>query len=127
MPKRISRGKTIPDRPLLQRIMAAIGAAATVATVAVLAHEALRPAAPPALSARIGEVQPTAAGYVATVVVDNAGRETAAAVDLEGALGDQTATATLAYVPGRGRATAYLRFDADPRAAAVSVKGWSEP
>jgi hypothetical protein len=41
--------------------------------------------------------------------------------------GDQTATATLDYVPGRGHATAYMRFDADPRAAVVTVKGWSAP
>ena len=51
----------------------------------------------------------------------------AAGVDIEGVLGDQTATATLDYVPGRGRAKAYLRFDADPSRAAVSVKGWSAP
>ena len=48
-------------------------------------------------------------------------------MDIEGVLGDQTATASLDYVPGHGHAKAYLRFDADPRAAAVSVKGWSAP
>ena len=72
-------------------------------------------------------IQSTAAGHVATVLVRNDGDDTAAAVDIEGVLGDQTATATLDYVPAHGHARAYLRFDGDPRAATVAVKGWSAP
>ncbi|MDQ1154438.1 hypothetical protein [Brevundimonas sp. SORGH_AS_0993] len=107
--------------------MAALGAGVTLAVVAVVIGEALQPAAPPALSARIVQVQPTAAGFVTTIRVQNDGADTAAAVAIEGVLGGQTASATLDYVPGRGHAVAYLRFDADPRAAVVSVKGWSAP
>lgn len=107
--------------------MAALGGAVTLAAVGVIAWEALQPAVPPALTARIVSVQTTAAGHVAEIEVRNAGSDTAAAVDIEGVLGDQTATATLDYVPGRGEATAFLRFDADPRAADIRVKGWSAP
>ena len=114
-------------RPLLQWGMALLGAVITLTAIGIVVWEALQPTAPPALSARIVAVDVTAAGQVATVRVQNDGDDTAAAVDIEGILGDQTATASLDYVPGHGHAKAYLRFDADPRAAAVSVKGWSAP
>lgn len=117
----------ISTRPLLQWGMALLGAVITLTAIAIVVWEALQPTAPPALSARIVAVDVTASGQVATVRVQNDGDDTAAAVDIEGVLGDQTATASLDYVPGHGHAKAYLRFDADPRAAAVSVKGWSAP
>lgn len=117
----------ISTRPLLQWGMALLGAVITLTAIGIVVWEALQPTAPPALSARIVAVDVTAAGQVATVRVQNDGDDTAAAVDIEGVLGDQTATASLDYVPGHGHAKAYLRFDADPRAAAVSVKGWSAP
>ena len=43
--------------------------------------------------------------------------------------GAQSASATLDYVPGRGSATAFLRFPTDPRSQppALSIKGWSAP
>ena len=114
-------------RPLLQWGMALLGAVITLTAIGIVVWEALQPTAPPALSARIVAVDVTTAGQVATVRVQNDGDDTAAAVDIEGVLGDQTATASLDYVPGHGHAKAYLRFDADPRAAAVTVKGWSAP
>lgn len=116
-----------PGHPVLQWAMAALGLIVTVGIVAALTREALLPDAPPALSARIVRVDTTPLGHVAEVQIVNVGLDTAAAVDIEGVLGDQTATATLDYVPGRGHATAWLRFDADPRAAQVTVKGWSAP
>ena len=119
--------KPVPVRPVLQWAVAALGGLITLAVVAVVLWEAMQPSRPPALSARIVAVETTPAGHVAEVEVRNDGLDTAAAVDIEGVLGDQTATATLDYVPGQGHAKAYLRFDADPRAAAVSVKGWSAP
>ncbi len=116
-----------PDRPVLQWLTAGFGAVVTLSAIGIVVWEGLQPEAPPALSARIVKVETTGAGHAAEVEVRNDGMDTAAAVDIEGVLGDQTATATVDYVPGHGRAVAYLRFDADPRAAAVSVKGWSAP
>lgn len=127
MPAKTKRAASSTPRPVLQWVMAGVGAAVTLGAVGIVVWEALQPPSPPALSARIVAVQSTAAGQVATVRVQNDGDDTAAAVDIEGVLGDQSATATLDYVPGHGHARAYLRFDADPRAAAVSVKGWSAP
>lgn len=116
-----------PGRPVLQWVMAMAGAVVTLSAIGVVAWEALQPSSPPALSARIVAVETTAAGHVAVVRVQNDGDDTAAAVQIEGVLGDQTATASLDYVPRHGHAEAYLRFDADPRVATVSVKGWSAP
>ncbi|WP_312597459.1 hypothetical protein [Brevundimonas sp.] len=127
MPAKTKRAAASTPRPVLQWVMAGVGAAVTLGAVGIVVWEALQPSSPPALSARIVAVQSTAAGQVATVRVRNDGDDTAAAVDIEGVLGDQTATATLDYVPGHGHARAYLRFDADPRRAAVAVKGWSAP
>ena len=112
---------------ILQWSMACFGAAVTLAAVGVVTWEAMQPDRPSALSARIVAVETTPVGHVAEVEVTNLGMDTAAAVDIEARLGVETATATLDYVPGQGHATAHLRFDADPRGAAVSVKGWSAP
>lgn len=127
MPRKHASKAPPSGHPLLQWAMAALGAVITLTAIGIVVWEAVQPTAPPALSARIVAVQSTAAGHVATVRVQNDGDETAAAVDIEGVLGDQTTTASLDYVPGHGHAKAYLRFDADPRAASVSVKGWSAP
>jgi uncharacterized protein (TIGR02588 family) len=118
---------TAQKRPVLQWTMAGVGAAVTAAAIGLMAWEAVQPGAPPALSARIVKVETTSAGHVATVLVSNAGDDTAAAVSVEAELGDQTATATLDYVPGHGQAEAYVMFQADPRAAAVRVKAWAAP
>lgn len=110
-------------RPLLQWGMAVLGALVTLFVVSVIVWEGIQPDRPPELRARIVAV----AGQVAEIEVSNSGMDTAAAVDIEGVLGAETAKATVDYVPGRGHATAFLRFEGDPRAASVSVKGWSAP
>lgn len=125
MPPR--KPKPAPGHPILQWVVAALGLLVTLGVVAAIASEAAAPDAPPVLSARIVHVETTPLGHVAEVHVRNAGLDTAAAVDIEGRLGLETATATLDYVPGHGHAVAWLRFDADPRAAQVTVKGWSAP
>ena len=113
--------------PVLQWAMAILGGAVTAGIIGVVIWEALQPATPTALSARIISVDVTASGHVAVIKVENHGDDTASAIDIEGVLGEDTATATIDYVPGHGHAEAYLRFDADPGAASVTVKGWSAP
>ena len=122
--------RPIPDAsPLTQWIVAAIGLVVTLGAVGLMVFELFQQQRPPTLIPRIVEVQATPAGYVAEVEVSNDGSDTAAGVELEGVQGPVTASATLDYVPGRGSATAFLRFPADPRTAppALSIKGWSAP
>ncbi len=126
-PARASHDSSPAGRPWLQWAMAALGAVMTAGVIAIVIHEAVQPPAPPVLSARLIAARPTPAGWIAEIQVDNAGDDTAAAVEVEGVLGDQTAHAALDYVPGQGHARASLRFDGDPRAARLRVAGWSEP
>ena len=107
--------------------MAALGGLVTAAVIGVVIWEAAQPASSPALSVYIETIEETTAGHVAVVKVVNDGDDTASAVEIEGVLGDETATATVDYVPGQGRARAFLRFDQNPRQVALAVKGWSAP
>lgn len=134
MPPRKTPAKAVPPSktpvlttPVLQWTMAVVGGVVTAGFIGVVVWEALQPTAPPAMSARIIAIQPSGSGYVAVIKVVNDGGDTTSAVDIEGVLGEEQATATVDYVPGHGHARAFLRFDADPRTAAVAVKGWSAP
>lgn len=121
--------RTVVARPVLQWLGAAVGAVVTLGAIAVIAHEVLEPARPVAVSASITSVRQTASGWMAEIEVANAGSTAAAAVTLEGRMGDKVATAALDYVPGDGEVTAFLRFPTDPRTtpATVVVTGWTEP
>lgn len=118
----------VRDWPVLQWVMAGIGGLITLAVTGVVLWEAVQPSAPAVLEARVVRIDPAATGYLAEIEVSNTGRETAAAVDVAGALaGRPPSTVTIDYVPARGRATAWLRFEQDPAGASVAVVGWSEP
>lgn len=118
----------VETRPVLQWTMAAIGVLVTLAVIGIVLCEALQPAAPPILRARIVAVTSSAGGYLAEIEVSNTGRNTAATVDVVGTLeGGSRSTVTLDYVPARGRAKAWLHFDRDPARASLAVVGWSEP
>ncbi|MDI1327621.1 MAG: hypothetical protein PSV23_12585 [Brevundimonas sp.] len=126
--------KTPASRPLLEWAVAGLGLVVTVGVLIVLAAAALAPASPPALSARAASVAPVAAGFRVEVEVRNSGRQTAAAVEVEGVLtppagAPETATATLDYVPGGGVEALNLLFRQDPRQGRLelTVRGWSEP
>lgn len=116
-----------PAPALLEWIMGGLGLLIVLAVLAVIGFEAAGPREPARLEARLGEVRPAGSVWLAEVEVRNLGGETAAAVEVEGRLGDETAAATLDYVPAHGRQTVTLAFPADPHAAEVSVSGWSEP
>ncbi|SFS30384.1 hypothetical protein [Brevundimonas viscosa] len=117
-----------PAPALLEWAMGGLGALIVLAVLAVVLVEAIGPRAPAALEARLQSARPAAGRWLAEVEVANTGDRTAAAVEIEGRLGSETATATLDYVPAHGRETVVLTFDADPRGAVnLSVPGWSEP
>ncbi len=107
--------KPAPDRkpPVLEWIMGGLGLLLTLAVLAVIGGGAVGPRQPARLEARLGEVRPAGAVWLAEVEVRN--------------LGDDTARATIDYVPAHGEERVTLAFPADPRAAEVSVSGWSEP
>lgn len=120
--------KLVASRPVLQWITAGLGLVITLTAGAVILCEALQPARPVALSIRIEDERLTSTSRILDIVVTNAGSETAAAVDVSGKIGDDTASVTLDYVPGDGETVASLAFPAATAGApAVSVVGWSAP
>ena len=117
-----------PAPALLEWAMGALGLLLVLAALAVIGAGAFGPREPARLEATLGEVRPAGAVWLAEVEVRNLGDETAAAVEVEGRLGDQTAAATIDYVPAHGEEAITLVFESDPRGAVeLSVPGWSEP
>lgn len=118
----------LPAPAWLEWAMGGLGLLLVATVLALTGFEAVGPREPPRLEARLGEVRPAGAGWLAEVEIRNHGDETAAAVEVEARLGGQTADATVDYVPAHGRKRVTLAFDADPRGAVeLSVPGWSEP
>lgn len=117
----------LPAPALLEWAMGGLGLLIVLAVLAVIGLEALRAREPARLEPRLGEIRSAGAVWLAEVEVRNLGGETAASVEVEGRLGDETAHATLDYIPAHGRDSVTLVFDADPRAAQVSISGWSKP
>ena len=118
----------LPAPALREWAMGALGLALVLAVLAITAVEALGPREPPRLEARLDEVRPSGAGWLAEIEIRNHGDETAAAVEVEARLGGESSGATLDYVPAHGRHRVTLAFKSDPRGAVeLSVPGWSEP
>jgi len=112
----------------LQRACALAGFLITLAAAAVLARAAFTVPAPATLTIRSEAVRPSSGGWVVDVVVANHGDLAAAAVDIEGRVGDERSGASLDYVPGRGEKKASLVFSqTDKPDPALRVLGWSEP
>ena len=116
-----------PDRPVLQWIMAGLGLVLTLTAAGIIVYEAMQPPSPPDLTAEVTAVRSAAAGFVAEIEIRNEGRDTAAAVQVEGQSGGETASTTIDYVPGKGRTAVALAFPGDPAPVEARVTGWSEP
>lgn len=121
--------------PVLQGVVAGLGVLVTVAALVVLVAAALQPASPPDITLAVHAVTPSRGGWRVEVEARNDGRESAAAVEIEGVFAPtaggppQTAFATLDYVPARSSERAVLVFADDPRRGRLdlAVRGWSEP
>ena len=116
--------------PALEWISASLGLIVFLGLLAVLVREALTAGGDdvPLLSARIEAVTPAKDGHVVRFIISNASGQTAAAVQVEGKLGEETASATLDYVPGHSEAEGGLLFKADPAAGVeIAVLGYELP
>ncbi|MBA4001313.1 hypothetical protein [Brevundimonas sp.] len=116
-----------PEHPVLQWIMAGLGLVLTLAAAGVIVHAAVQPPSPPDLTAQVTATRPAAAGFIAQIEIRNLGRDTAAAVQVEGRSGGETASTTVDYVPGKGRTAVALAFPGAPAPVEARVTGWSEP
>lgn len=125
MPSR--KTSKMPPPARLEWAMGGLGALLVLAALTVIVIEAFGAREPARLEARLTEIRPAGARWLAEVEIRNPGGETAASVEVEGRLGDHAAHATVDYVPAHGQERVTLVFPADPRAAEVSVSGWSKP
>ncbi|MFJ6025746.1 hypothetical protein ACIQC9_14235 [Brevundimonas sp. NPDC092305] len=117
-----------PGPPVLQWLMSGLGLLLTLAVLVLILKEAFAPIEPAALTVRLENARPVADGWIAEVEVENTGDTTAAAVEIEGRLGAETAAISLDYVPAGGSETVLLGFSADPRSGlSLRTLGWSEP
>lgn len=117
--------------PTLEWVSAALGLIAMMALLFILGREIANGSDRdvPSLSVAVESVSRTAGGYVAQIRVTNRSGQTAAAVQIQGKLGEEEATATIDYVPGRSDARGGLLFRSDPRGgqAELRVVGYELP
>lgn len=117
-----------PRPPVLEWMMSGLGLLLTLIVLVLILKEAFSPIEPAALTLRLEGSRPVADGWIAEVEVENTGDTTAAAVEIEGRLGAETAAVSLDYVPAGGTETVVLGFSADPRSGlSLRTLGWSEP
>lgn len=121
MPTRQPRHDPVP---LLEWVSAALGAFVALALIGVIAWSAANehPDELPRLRLEAGPVEPAGRGRAVRFTVSNSAGRTAKQVQVEGRLGEQTAAATLDYVPGRSEEHGALLFDAEPRGGTVELR-----
>ncbi|MCA1662505.1 MAG: hypothetical protein LC648_10320 [Novosphingobium sp.] len=110
--------------PLLEWVTAGLGALVALALVGVIGWSALneRPDELPRLSVEAGPLEPAGPRRAVRFTVRNDAGRTAKQVQVEGKLGEQTASATLDYVPGRSQESGALLFDAEPGGGTVELR-----
>jgi len=114
--------------PVLEWIMGGLGLLLTLAVLVIILRQGLSAGGPPVIEPTLHAVHGGPGQWRAEIEVRNTGPATAAAVEIEGVLGDETAAATLDYVPAGGRETVTLGFAADPRTGLeLRARGWVEP
>ena len=116
--------------PLLEWAAAALGLVMALALLAILGWAIVDGGDDrvPVLEARLEAVTAMPGGHVAEIRVTNRSGQTAAAVQVEGTLGGELASATIDYVPAHSEANAGLIFEADPRAGLeLRVLGYELP
>ncbi len=125
------RGKTVEETPALEWIAAGFGALVALLILGTIGWQGLTASNDPVplLSASVEAITPAGDGHVVTVRVVNASSRTAAAVQVEGEIGGEVSSATIAYVPGHGRASAGLLVAADPRTTPLMLRvtGYEHP
>lgn len=123
-------GKHDSRIPRAEWMVAGVSALVILGAIGFLALRAVRPDAPPDLVAVVDTVAARAAGWTVRVRVENRGDRAAAAVEVEGRLGQgEESGFTLDLVAGHSTRHGALYFSADPRAGPIvlRVRGHADP
>lgn len=119
--------------PALEWAAAGFGLVTSLGAIGYILWIAAQPVSPPDLTVRATAIRPLSQGYAVDVEAENAGRATAAAVEIEGSLElgaeDETRVVSFDYVPGHGARKATMVFEHDPRRAPLSLRatGFTKP
>lgn len=127
--------RAVPDIPLLEWIIALIGAVLVAFTLGWIVWQGLtREAVPPHFSFEVQSVVALSNGYLVTLQATNQGEQTAGDVKVEGVLASaagqvETSEMTFKYLPPRAPKKGGLFFMNDPRAfrLTLSAKGYEAP
>lgn len=135
-PARAPAKATLRRTPLIEWVTAAVGLALFVGVIGVLLADAVEAhnGAPPALIVEQLGATRTPAGWVVEFEARNASQRPAAEIQVTGVVAAGGAelerrSATLDYLPGRGRARGGLLFRHDPADGdlQLSAEGYREP
>lgn len=110
--------------PLLEWVTAALGALIALTLIGVIGWSAANehPDELPKLRVEAGPIETANTRRAVRFTVYNRAGRTAKQVQIEGKLGEQTASATLDYVPGRSQEPGALLFDPEPRWGIVELR-----
>ena len=118
-----------PETPPLEWIAAGLGAALLLFLIVVIGREAINGEAAqlPRIDVAVTDITPSAPGFIVAFEARNRSDGTAAGVEVEGVLkaggtAIETSSATIDYVPGKGKAAGGLFFREDPRKAALEIR-----
>ena len=130
-----SSNKAEADTARQTRVLAALGLIFVIASFGLMLREALTAGKRVAqLSIAVDEILPSAHGYLVSLVIENRGNATAAAVVVRGTLRRdgkdvETSELTVDYVPAGSRRDIALFFTNNPRQGNLGVRplGYVEP
>ena len=120
-------GKT-PDPPWLAWAMGGLGFVLVVGSLAIILWRASSTVQGPDVRLRLIETRASQGQWLAEIEAENLGGDTAAQVEVEGRLGDESASALIDYIPASGRRTVVLGFSANPEGRLeLRTRSWIEP
>ena len=119
---------TAPDPPWLAWAMGGLGIVLVLGCLSVILWRAMSEVEGPDVQLRLIGTRPSQGQWLAEIEARNLGGETAAEVEIEGRLGDETASAVVDYLPASGRRTVILGFSENPEGRLeMRTRGWIEP
>ena len=117
-----------PDPPWLAWAMGGLGIVLVLGCLSVILWRAMSEVEGPDVQLRLIGTRPSQGQWLAEIEARNLGGETAAEVEIEGRLGDETASALVDYLPASGRRRVILGFSENPEGKLeMRTRGWIEP
>lgn len=108
--------------------MGGLGFVLVVGCLAIILWRATSTVQGPDVQLRLIETRASQGQWLAKIEAENMGGDTAAQVEVEGRLGNESASALIDYLPASGRRTVIVGFSSDPRGRLeLRTRGWIEP